>query len=563
MEKVLILGAMPEGARPENCFAAGPWCFIGREALFPDWERRFTFAPEPLQDPACLRHCAGQALLLYGEVLPALAEELSPGHSLPPAYWETLLTPWGVDVARQTVERWMRIQAMLSQWHAMPLLVPVLPADCSFSFASEHDFTLYGALGTNFNHWLLSRLLEAAWPKAWHKEMLPPVRESHGSAVKPPLLERARLSARRLALRLPFPPLKGVSLFQSLRFSLALLHTSRGKDRSCSPTDIFEEATPAPCLPLPVLPMFMAALPQSLRALKHPRRIRTKRFPRVRVAGIQAYEDEIYRRRLAVWRGGGHRLAYVQHGAGYGQSLTLCLFAAVEYSQHAFITWGWRGHKGLRGNFIPLPYPQLARVANKHQSGKDVLFVGTEMPLFPYRLDAWPTPLQVVDYRQAKARFFAALPDDIRAACLYRPYFPVPGTLADADWLLPQFPQLRLCSGPLNGHMLSCRLLVLDHPGTTMQEALAANVPMLLYWARPAWPMTPESENMLDELAAAGIWHSTPEQAALAVGRVFADPVAWWRSAPVRTACRRYADKYAMTTPDDGNRLWVRTLGNL
>ena len=565
MEKILVLGAMPEGAGPQDCFAAGPWCFAGREDLFPGWEDRFVFAPEPLRDPACLEFCAQRALATYVGVLPALAAALRPAGGLPPAYWETLLAPWGVDVARQIVERWTRVTAMIALWGGLPLRVPLLPANCSFSFATGHDFTLYGALGTAFNHWLLSRLLEAVWPGAWQKEILPPVSERHGHDKESRRVkERLRQGARRLVLSLPCPPLKGMSLLQSLRFSLALLHKSRIEDHSSPPDAVFEGARPRCDLPLPALPVFLAALPRSLRELKHPAKLRVTRAPRLRVASIQSYEDEKYLQRLAIWRGRGHRLVYAQHGAGYGQIRTGCMAPAVEYCQHAFITWGWRKHGGMRGNFIPLPYPQLARIAEGHRGGgEDILFVGTEMPLFPYRLDAWPTPLQILEYRRAKRRFFTALRDDLRGRSLYRPYFPVPGTLRDADWLLPQFPQVRLCAGNLTGQMLSCRLLVLDHPGTTMLEALAANVPMVSYWSRPSWHGTRESEIMLDGLAEAGIWYPTPEEAARAVERVFDNPQLWWKNDSVRIARRRYCAKYAMTVRGSENQYWIKTLARL
>jgi putative transferase (TIGR04331 family) len=376
--------------------------------------------------------------------------------------------------------------------------------------------------------------------------------------------ECLRQGARRFALGLPCPPLKGMGLLQSLRFSLALLHKSRGEDHSSPLRAVFEGDRPQSEPSPPSLPVFLAALPRSLRELRHPAELAATRAPRLRIASIRSYEDEKYLQKLAIWRGRGHRLAYAQHGAGYGQVLTGCLAPAVEYRQHAFITWGWREHGGLRGNFIPLPYPQLARMAERHcGGGEDILFVGTEMPLFPYRLDAWPTPLQVLEYRQAKRRFFAALREDLRGRSLYRPYFPVPGTLRDADWLLPQFPRVRLCAGNLAGRMLSCRLLVLDHPGTTMLEALAANVPLVSYWSRPSWHFTPESEIMLDVLAEAGIWHPTPEAAALAVGRVFDNPRLWWKSGSLQAARRRYCAEYAMTVRGGENPYWIKTLARL
>ena len=120
----------------------------------------------------------------------------------------------------------------------------------------------------------------------------------------------------------------------------------------------------------------MAALPESLRRLEHPPTI----FPplgkrHLRVASVAAYEDAEYRRFLAVWRAQGHRLAYVQHGGNYGQIATACATAVVEFSQHAFFTWGWDSYtarglgKGDGPRWLPLPYPQLAAMKDAWRGG--------------------------------------------------------------------------------------------------------------------------------------------------------------------------------------------------
>lgn len=568
-ETTLILGRMPHGADPETHWAAGAWCFSGQEDFFPDWEDTYVFAPEPLRELKVLEQTAKEAQALCVDNLPALAARLCP-HSaaLPAVYWETLLTPWAVDVATQIVERWQRVKAMTEAWGHLPLRVPLLPEECAFSFLSEHDFRLRGALGHSFNHWLFSRLLEARWPTAWRKEVLPPVERAYGQKPCGDLKQALRRWARRQMLRLPFPRLKGMSLWQSLRFSLSLLHMSYGEDRSQPLSATFgSAATGARAdLPLSPLPIFLKALPQSLKVLRHPQELKAQLLPPcLRVAGVVSYEDAAYRQKLAIWRAHGNRLMYVQHGGNYGQVRVICDTALVEYSQHAFGTWGWSEHAGSRGNFIPLPYPQIARLAGRWHGkrGPHMLFVGTEMPAYQYRLDAHPTPLQMVQYREDKQWFFEALDRALQSRTFYRPYFDVPGTLQDATWLLPRFPRVRLCTGPLTPQMLACRLLVLDHHGTTMLEALAANVPTVLYWTREAWPLTPESEALLDVLARAGIWHATAEEAAAKVNQVWEDPATWWRSTAVQDARRTCCALQAMMVKGSENPYWTQTLASL
>ena len=568
----LVLGRMPRHADPATHWAAGPWCFAGQEEFFPEWEKLFVFAPEPLTDAALQERACGEAKALCADVLPAVAAHLCPhSQNLPSAYWETLLTPWVVSVAKQIVERWWRVKAMYAAWGDKELHVPLLPPDCAFSFATGPDFVRHGALGHTCNHWLFSRLLEASLPTAWSSAQLAPVRKSYGSLERPGGREGLRDLLRNAMLRLPFPRLKGMSTGQSLRFSLALLHKSRGADRSCPQQEYASRHTglaldlPAPLAADP-LPLFLPFLPLQLARLRHPEKISPDPWgPRLRVASVLAYEDAAYRQTLALWRGRGNRLMYVQHGSDYGQTRCVTDVELVEYSQHAFATWGWERHTGCRGHFIPLPYPQLARAAirQRKKNGTGLLLVGTEMPAFGYRMDAHPNPRQMVEYRQDKALFLSGLSQQLHAATLYRPYFPVPGSLRDADWLLERFPQVRMATGPLAPHMDSCRLLVLDHNGTTLLEALAANIPTILFWRKDFWPLTPEAEELREILAKAGIWHSTPRQAATKAAEVWTDPRAWWATPAVQNARSAYCAAQAWTVPGSPSPFWIKTLKSL
>ena len=137
------------------------------------------------------------------------------------------------------------------------------------------------------------------------------------------------------------------------------------------------------------------------------------------------------------------------------------------------------------------------------------------------------------------------------------------GSLDDAPWLLSRFPKVRLCSGPLLPQLLNCRLLVLDHHGTTMLEALAANVPTICFWDPACWPITAEFHNLLLKLGEAGIWHSSAEDAAVHVVKVWADPAAWWKDAKTQEARLEFMQHFARVVPRHRDALWVGALRRL
>lgn len=572
---LLILGAMPAGATPQTALAAGPWCFAGQEALFPGWEKSFAFAPEPLasQDMPALAARGAQTLCL--QAIPRLGRVLSKNSSQYPAvYWQTLLMPWAICAASQIVERALRCQAMIDAWGKRSLNVPLLSAEMTFNFWDEQDFRLRGGLGTVFNHWLFSRLLENRWPTAWTKAQVVggdkrPLEypASHNGNI----LQKMRSIARNLFRELPYPRLKGISLYQSLRYSLAMLHKCKSRDHSLDLDAVYFDAQALEkiCLPEDVLPLFLAMLPESIGKLEHPASVNGQSAPRLRIASIAAYEDARYRQKLACWRARGGRLAYVQHGGNYGQIRVACDTELVEYSQDAFFTWGWKKQGVCRGNFIPLPYPQLVKIADKwHGTGsRSIIFVGTEMAAFGYRLDSRPTPLQFVAYRNAKADFMSALDADMRRNILYRPYFNLPGTLEDAPWLLARFPELNICTGPLQPQILACGLLVLDHHGTTMLEAFAANTPTILYWDRKSWPLCPQAEALLDMLEECGIWHGSPRLAARKLMEIGENPSAWWHEQQIQKArlefCRNQARIPMANIKEEADSLWLEILKSM
>ena len=287
-------------------------------------------------------------------------------------------------------------------------------------------------------------------------------------------------------------------------------------------------------------------------------------------------QDDTYRLRLANLRESGCRLFSIQHGANYGNLLSVGILP-FEYSQHAFFTWGWQRHQGQPVNAHPQPHPSLAAICGTHrETAPRLILVGTEMSTYTYRLKSRPLAKAMLTYRAGKITFFRSLIEALRTRPeagvlpgdpagtgpkraapqpLYRPYFKVAGGLDDADHVRRHLPEIGLCTGDLTAQMLGCRLLVLDHYGTTLHMALAADVPTLAFWNRREWGMERESDTVLDALQEAGILHATPEAAAQQAAAVWDAPSVWWKSPPVRAARALWLERYARVG-DSPERPW-------
>lgn len=555
----LILGTLPENADPATHALAGPWCAAPASAE----EAGYLMPPEPLADPERLETAARQARQLVSRLAPRLGDAFNAIYETDydERYWDFVLAPWLVRVVETLVDRLHRAEGILQTFGKLPLSVPVLPpseeaAIPDFAFADTQDFIMGGILNPAWNHQLLSRLLERRWPESWTAVELPRVRRA---ASPRPSENPVKRLARNILFSLPFPRIKGFSLRQSLELSLVLL-LNRDRRDDTLPLRLLGDPS---ALPLPLgftedeaLTFILSIRPQSLQEAAIPLSLGHKQARiRSRVVSVAACEDDAYRIKMALHRGRGCRMIFIQHGGEYGYVKTSVAYPLVEYRQHRFITWGWKHHGLLPGNFLPLPHPQLAALRDAHrEKSPSLLLVGTEMALLPYTLKSMLRGRQHFAYREGKARFVAALPEPLRAQTLYRPYFDVPSSLEDAPWLLRRFPEVQRCTGPLEPHMLGCRLLVLDHAGTTLAQALAADVPLLLYWDPASVSFTPEAEALLDKLREAGILHDSPESAAAKAAEIWDDVPGWW--ARVRAACKPWASQHALTNKDDVSHVW-------
>lgn len=566
MPKILLLSSVPALCDPARHILMGPWCLAGMEEIYPNWENLFLFAPEPFDDEQSLEEANIQAKALIKSVLPSCVARISPSSSLPMSYWETLLMPWLVIVAQQIVERSHRFRKLKEQFSDTELEIPVLDVEkSSFHFASENDLTFHGALGSDFNFYLFSWLFTRSdLPSKWH--LLKGGAVTHDYAKHEERLSPCawlKRQARILLRKLPMPHIKGFSLFQSLSFSLALLTHSPDEDRSrlLSSMDFPRDIVDKCLLPRDTEDIIFSTLPKSIQNLRHPSHIARSPKKRLRCASIEAYEESEYRQSLAYFRAQGNCLFFMQHGGNYGFIPFSTAASLVEYTQHAFLTWGWKSQGKNEGNFFPLPSPQLAKIRNAHHAEKEtLLFVGTEMPLYGYRLDAHPNPTQIVEYRQSKLIFFRNLPKSILEKTSYRPYFPVPSCLEDARYVQKNFPQVRLCKGALLPALLGTKMLVLDHHGTTLLEAMAANVPTLLYWNPRHWMLCDEAQDMLEKLSFAGIFHSSPEACARALEKVWPNVNEWWHSPLVQETRKSFCMSYARIDPKTLYPLWIQNL---
>ena len=255
--------------------------------------------------------------------------------------------------------------------------------------------------------------------------------------------------------------------------------------------------------------------------------------------------SELQRLAFAKALDAGEKFITVQHGSGYGTSLLHCWSVEFEYPYHSFFTWGWESHGDFRGNFISLPSPLMTKFSNKHrEKDKCIAMVATKTDLRDIRLIG-PRPTQWLEYRENKLFFIKNINTEIRKNLLYFPYTRGASDLDDETYIRKFFPQLKIQNKGLNSKMLSVRLLILDCPGTTLNIAMAANVPTICFWNKNAFPMVLDAQPYFDELVACKILHYSPESAAHHTNSYWDRVGEWWNNPATQKARSRWARKFA------------------
>jgi putative transferase (TIGR04331 family) len=149
-----------------------------------------------------------------------------------------------------------------------------------------------------------------------------------------------------------------------------------------------------------------------------------------------------------------------------------------------------------------------------------------------------------------KVRFFRHLPKSVERKFCYRPYSRGFSTLNDKAYMEKKVPGLNFVDGPLIDKLLECRLVVLDHSGTTLSLAMAADIPLVCFWQPEAWPYNEDGRRALVELESGGVFFDNPELAAKHIENIWDDVQGWWGQPRVIKAVNNWRNSFAKASPN-------------
>jgi putative transferase (TIGR04331 family) len=564
----------------------GIWCLPQEKK--PQWQAaRGEVMPSPWDEPGrsdeMVRRCEALQEKLLEFLGKTLNENLGTDHGA--RYWRILLGPWAMAYATVMTDHWLHLETALRRDHGLETITLdsrdfIVPRDTNDyhyrlltdSFHLQIYSEIFSCMGKSFPTRRLGsdgepdprgravprrglsaapRLAAQAAMKAMCLSGLPKVYFSdmyldHRQCWSLIKASRGRLwpIAERLPESMRFAPETG-----SRRSDLAKFPAADGLERAVA-------AGLPKHFPTLFLEGFQAWRGHVLGAWRRP--------PKRLLTSVGWFINEYFKMLAAEAVEGGGRLAICQHGGAYGTSEPMHTERHERAIADEHWTWGWTAAAPAGARSRPMPNPRLWRSPNgRAHAGTDLAYVGTSFARYPYLffLALMPASHRFTDYLKWRDDFIAALP----AAALDR--LNVHLYNLDLGWghrehLSERFPGLRFETTPWTRRLDHIGLLIIDHPITSLHEALGRDVPTILFWDPALWNMRAAARPAFDALRRAGILYDTPEAAAAKAAQVIADPTAWWAGAEVQSARAKFCAAYALGAPDWAQR-WSKAAQEL
>lgn len=552
----LIFGRVPANFAPEHDIVVAPWSFIGAESLYREWENMSFTAPfESLEERN--KSCADTRRLVNFLVVGWAAKmNTRHGQNYSDAYWRDLMILWLLTAVQAFWVRYSVVEKAVVRFGDEALQVGVYKGKASWPSRDFEGFMERAGNDADFDFWMCSIIVRELAPPNWTLIDEQPSTRPGNFTVDAPNLNKQSWQGnivRKVLGRLSFNSVLGVRSWRVV-FSVLLNLLPKRTAASLPPAPDEAVATrPFPQLFLTLLDNFLeATLPASFMDdfdVWHLHAARQKYVPGRLVVDNFGTPVTANRFITAQAREAGERLVTYQHGAWYGSSLYATWQPEAEYNNHAFLTWGWVAQEDMTGNFVALPSPELSLHRNAHQfKDRRLILTGTRMMVRVARMDAVPSPPGWAEYRKMKKRFIGALAAGPRREFVYQPYKRVAATLEDEPYLRRYMPGIKILEGSLTQAMLGCRLLVLDHPGTSLNYAMAANVPTICFWNPEDWPLCRQATPFFEVLRENNMLFDCPEQAAVKINSIWDDVPGWWQSSAVQKARHQWCQHYARTS---------------
>jgi putative transferase (TIGR04331 family) len=480
------------------------------------------------------------------------------------AYWKILLYPWIVSSIQLLYERQLMVRTFISQYRNEELLVNLLEDHLEINISDTSE--LVGEIQQNpiFNHWIFSRIIEENIPEKWKVNYVPvPLSNVIKSSTESKLPEKLLGRAYKRVVELiagNVSNVYGLNVVERIFFSFLVqvkppIRAAMTNRVSCN---LQAESIKWEFEYRSLLDLLM---PSNLLNLDH----KTKRFGMK--GKLHLYSNDLYYNVRSKLKAAAHQaqdglICPSQHGGyKYGIGYINEVIKNIEIYHDFFIAWGSSIKQGSK--VISLPSPMLSKLLNKHKKTVNrIILVSSSSNYYGARYNSWLPPYYIYEYRDEREEFLRTLSDKILSTVSYKPYPERRDSLRDVSYFKKKFENLTIINSHLDSHLLTSRLVVLDHPGTTLAKTLVANAPTVIYFKREHFDQIGDVKKIFNEFAEVGIYHESAKSAAQYINKNVSDIDEWWNSDEVQCVRKKFMFRYAQADRH-WFYIWCKTIWRL
>lgn len=463
-------------------------------------------------------------------------------------FWNKILYSWLISLVQHTYERELQLRKFIN-FYKEPFEVKLVEEKCNWNIDSTKDFhdLIYSV---EYNEWIVSRLIEKLAPENWKTSYKKVKYLSNNYTTQNKLRSKINFIYHKIFKRTN--KIYGVNLIDQIFFEILLrlkkpLGTTK-KEFETAPVVDFTLLLSIDKLINYTEPNFL----KNLNKLIH-KHLRKYSKGKIVLGGSQYLRgDDDFKVRIGLAIENGELFIGTQHGGDdYGLTFHCEEIFENEFNNFSFITWGWEKHAQYKTFFKRLPSPYLLNFKNKHKlKNNEIILVGTRAHLSNRFLSAKPSENQWIEYRNNKLNLLRKLhSENLQERVFYKPFPNTYGSLEDKLFFEKQIPDLKIINSDFHKRILNCSLLIIDHPGTTLNIAMAANIPTILFWDKNHFPLEKKAEKYLKQFELNNMFFENYIE--LSEFILKNNISKWWNSNQIKEIRNKWCSDYAYT-----NKYW-------
>ena len=250
------------------------------------------------------------------------------------------------------------------------------------------------------------------------------------------------------------------------------------------------------------------------------------------------------------------QLIGLQHGGGYGLYSLDPMFENEYQVCDKYITWGWKNN----GFAKTIPLPAFEKSIQISSQKEDILMVSNSLPRYLTIFQSSPESSMLNGYFSWQEIFINNLNDSLKNIFYYRKYFHDFGWNNNISEFIKYINSDDM-SISLSARMKDCRLIIIDNNQTSLLQAIALNIPTIIFWDYDIWKIRESAKVFFDDLKNVGVFHDDPYSASDFVNKNFESIENWWFQENVQGAVKKFQNSYARTS-DNMIQEWSQVINS-